>query len=189
MSIPEFVSELRAAVGPSHLLWLPGINAVVINDEGQVLLQRRSEDSCWSILSGIVEPGEHPVAAVYREVHEETGVSVEVEKLTSITISPIRHHANGDVAQYLEMTFRCRCAVGSAAARVNDDESEAINWFPPDTLPEMDDLIRARVRHAVSGSDEVMYTDSSGLPVQLAPAAHTATSAPNHAAAQGLSPR
>lgn len=165
MPVPEFVTALREAVGSDHLLWLPGVNAVVTSPEGHVLLQRRSEDRLWSVLSGIVEPGEPPTRAVVREVYEETGVTVQIERLTSVTVSPPRRHANGDMAQYLELTFRCRCVSDAAAARVNDDESLDIRWFARDMLPELEPLIFQRVRHALSGEDHVMFADSTGTPV------------------------
>jgi 8-oxo-dGTP pyrophosphatase MutT (NUDIX family) len=71
---PGFVSALRAAVGPDVLLWLPGVNAIVRDEAGRVLLHRRSDTGEWSLLSGILEPGEDPAAGVVREVEEETGV-------------------------------------------------------------------------------------------------------------------
>ncbi|WP_331281579.1 NUDIX domain-containing protein, partial [Saccharothrix sp. NRRL B-16314] len=79
----DFVSDLRKAVGPDFLLWLPGVVAVVRDQNRRVLLQRRTAASQWTPLSGIVEPGEAPAAAVAREVHEETGVRVVVERLAA----------------------------------------------------------------------------------------------------------
>ncbi|MFD5433202.1 NUDIX domain-containing protein [Kitasatospora sp. NPDC127067] len=106
--IPEYVSALRRAVGPDHLLWLSGVVAVVRDGNGQVLLQRRSAGGPWTPPSGIVEPGEEPAAAVVREVAEETGVRVLVERLAQVGTSPQVRHGNGDLAQYLELVFACR---------------------------------------------------------------------------------
>ncbi|MFD9271322.1 NUDIX domain-containing protein [Streptomyces goshikiensis] len=86
--IPDFVSDLRKAVGPDCLLWLPGVVGVVLDEHGQVLLQRRSAAGLWTPLSGILEPGEAPAAGVAREVAEETGVRVVVERLAAVTASP-----------------------------------------------------------------------------------------------------
>ncbi|MER6521833.1 NUDIX domain-containing protein [Streptomyces sp. NPDC001553] len=74
--IPDLVSDLRKAVGPDCLLWLPGVVGVVLDEHGRVLLQRRSAAGLWTPLSGILEPGEAPAAGVVREVAEETGVRV-----------------------------------------------------------------------------------------------------------------
>ena len=53
--IPEYVARLRQAVGSEELLWLPGVNAVVVDHAGRVLLQQHSDNHEWSILSGILD--------------------------------------------------------------------------------------------------------------------------------------
>lgn len=140
--IPDFVADLRRSVGPDWLLWLPGVIAVVRDGSRQVLLQRRSTAGLWTPLSGIVEPGEAPAVAVAREVQEETGVRVVVERLAAVTHSPPVRHANGDRAQYLELVFACRPADQGQAAQVCDDESVEVRWFSLDTLPPMSDRMR-----------------------------------------------
>ncbi|MGW2410525.1 NUDIX domain-containing protein [Streptomyces sp. NPDC001739] len=55
------------AVGTQHLLWIPGVNAIVVDEADRVLLQRRTEDGAWSVLSGILARGEEPAAGVVRE--------------------------------------------------------------------------------------------------------------------------
>lgn len=140
--IPDFVSDLRSAVGPDCLLWLPGVVAVVRDDQRQVLLQRRTTAGLWTPLSGIVEPGEAPAACVVREAEEETGVHVVVERLAAVTASPPVRHGNGDRAQYLELVFACRPADPGQVPRVCDDESAEVAWFPLDALPPMTERMR-----------------------------------------------
>lgn len=140
--IPDFVSDLRKAVGPDCLLWLPGVVAVVRDENRQVLLQRRSAASKWTPLSGIVEPGEAPAAAVTREVEEETGLRVVVERLAAVTHSPPVEHSNGHRAQYFEVVFACRPADPDQLPQVCDDESVDIAWFSLDALPPMSERMR-----------------------------------------------
>ncbi|MGW7029192.1 NUDIX hydrolase [Streptomyces xanthophaeus] len=140
--IPDFVSDLRTAVGPDVLLWLPGVVAVVRDDHGQVLMQRRTAGGMWTPLSGILEPGEDPAAAAVREVAEETGVQVVVERLAAVTNSPPVRHGNGDRAQYLEIVFACRPTDPDSAPQVCDDESVEVGWFPLDALPPMSERMR-----------------------------------------------
>ena len=59
MATPEFILQLRASAG-HQLLFLPGVSAVVLDDDGRILLGRRSDSGRWSVLSGIPEPGEQP---------------------------------------------------------------------------------------------------------------------------------
>ncbi|CAM5605587.1 NUDIX hydrolase [Streptomyces diastaticus] len=134
--IPAYVAELRSFVGPDHRLWLPGVNAVVL-DEERVLLHRRSDTGDWSILSGILDPGEEPAAGVVREVAEETGIRVVVERLAGVTVSPPVVHTNGHRAQYLELVFACRPDGRGQVARAADDESLEVGWFLVDALPPM----------------------------------------------------
>ena len=60
---------------------VPCVGAVVLDDAGRLLLVRRGREpsrGLWSIPGGRVEPGEDEVAAVAREVLEETGLRVRV---------------------------------------------------------------------------------------------------------------
>ena len=59
MPTPEFVLALREKIG-HDLLWLPAVTAVVLREDGSVLLARRSDNGNWGLVSGIVEPGEEP---------------------------------------------------------------------------------------------------------------------------------
>ncbi|WP_327302961.1 NUDIX domain-containing protein [Streptomyces sp. NBC_01298] len=140
--IPDFVSDLRTVVGPDCLLWLPGVVGVVLDEHDRVLLQRRSAAGLWTPLSGILEPGEAPAAGIVREVAEETGVRVVVERLAAVTASPPVRHGNGDRAQYLEIVFACRPADPGQSPRVCDDESVEVGWFALDALPSMSERMR-----------------------------------------------
>ncbi|MFF7995137.1 NUDIX domain-containing protein [Kitasatospora xanthocidica] len=155
--IPDYVSALRAAVGSDHPLWLPGVVAVVRDGHGRVLLQRRSAGGWWTPLSGILEPGEAPAAAVVREVEEETGVQVVVERLAMVTTSPPVRHGNGDRAQYLEIVFACRPADPAHLARVCDDESVEVGWFALNALPQMSERMREIIGVVVKDEPQAWF--------------------------------
>lgn len=159
MAIPDFVRELRTGVG-RQLLFLPGVSAVVLDDDGRVLLNRRSDDGQWSIIGGILEPGEQPAAGVVREVAEETAVRCVVERLLlTQTLAPVTY-PNGDRCQYLDLAFRCRALGGEA--RVNDDESLEVGWFPLDGLPELGDFSTSRIKQAFEEGPAWFEQPSSG---------------------------
>jgi len=139
---PEFVVALRRKIGHDPL-WLPGVGGVVFNDDGEVLLGQRADNGRWTIITGMVEPGEEPAVALRREVEEETGVLVEVEALLDTgVVGPITF-PNGDVCTFLNLDFRCRSVGGTA--RVNDDESLDVRWFALTDLPELNPRHRALV--------------------------------------------
>ncbi|MFG3704150.1 NUDIX domain-containing protein [Micromonospora sp. NPDC047670] len=145
MGASDYILRIRERVGHS-LLWLPSVSAVVRNDAGELLLGKRADDGRWSVASGVVEPGEQPATAVIREVREETGLDVEPVRLSSVLTHP-HTYPNGDRCEYLNIGFECRLLGGTA--RVNDDESVAVEWFPPDRLPELDRHARLVIAHAL----------------------------------------
>jgi ADP-ribose pyrophosphatase YjhB (NUDIX family) len=143
--VPEFILRLRERIG-HDLLWLPGVTSVVLND-GAVLLVRRSDNGSWAPVTGIVDPGEHPAKAAVREVLEETGIRCVVEELVWVNVSDPTVHVNGDHAQYLDHTFRCRYVAGTPY--VADDESIEVGWFLLTDLPTMRPSLQERIVTAV----------------------------------------
>lgn len=136
MAIPPFITALRAHIG-TEMLWLPGVSGVVLDGNGRILLAQRVDDERWTVISGILEPGEEPAAGLAREVLEETGVRVHVEAFSALSVTEPILYGNGDRSQYIDLCFVCRPvdAGEAAAAHVADDESLAVGWFAPDELP------------------------------------------------------
>ena len=132
MPVSAYIRGVRDRIG-HDLLLLPGVTALVFNDRGEVLLNRRSDNGRWAVIGGVVDPGEEPAVACAREVLEETGVRVAVERVSGVYLTPVITYPNGDVAQYVTTAFRCRVLEGEP--RVNDDESSAVQFFPLDALP------------------------------------------------------
>lgn len=149
MATPEFIRRIRATAG-HQLLYLPGVSAVVFDDEGRVLLVRRSDTGRWSIIGGIPEPGEQPAAAAQREVAEETAVRCVAERIVLVQAleEPVTY-PNGDVCQFMDICLRCRATGGEA--RVNDEESLAVGWFGLDALPPMEESVVTRIKQATGG--------------------------------------
>lgn len=107
MAIPDFIREIRATAG-TQLLLLPGVSAVVFDDEGRVLLGRRSDTGKWALIGGICEPGEQPATTAVREVYEETAVHCVAERVVlTQALNPVQY-ANGDRCQFMDITFRCQ---------------------------------------------------------------------------------
>jgi ADP-ribose pyrophosphatase YjhB (NUDIX family)/rhodanese-related sulfurtransferase len=61
-----------------------GADAVLTDDDGRVLLVERADDRCWGLVSGWVEPNEHPRDTVVREAREEVGLDIEVGDLVGV---------------------------------------------------------------------------------------------------------
>ena len=161
MPTPDFILALRRKIG-HDLIWLPGVTAVVLDDVGSVLLNRRVDSGAWAPICGIVEPGEQPADCAAREVLEETGVSVEVQRLASVASRAPSSGANGDRAQFLDLTFRCAYRGGDP--RVADDESLDVSWFRLDALPALAEHHLWRIQRATA-LDEPTWFAAPATPV------------------------
>jgi ADP-ribose pyrophosphatase YjhB (NUDIX family) len=154
MPTPQFILDLRAKVG-HDMLWLPGVTAVVFDDDGRVLLVKRADNGRWALVTGILEPGEQPAVGAMREVLEETAVVAEAERLLSVTVLPPVTYHNGDEWQSLDVSFRCRAVAGDA--HVNDDESVDVGWFALDELPDLLDRHHEAIRDALAPDNAARF--------------------------------
>ncbi|KUH40403.1 MULTISPECIES: NUDIX hydrolase [Streptomyces] len=146
MGTPDFIKALRASAG-HQLLLLPGVTAVVLDDEDRVLLMRRVDDGKWALIGGIAEPGEQPAVTAVREVYEETGVECVAERVVMVAAQPEPvTYPNGDQCQYMDIVFRCRATGGEA--RVHDDEALEVGWFRVDALPRLHESQLFRIKQA-----------------------------------------
>jgi ADP-ribose pyrophosphatase YjhB (NUDIX family) len=65
-----------------------GADAAVFDADDRLLVERRSDDGCWGLISGWVEPGESPAETVVREAREETGLDIAVRELVDVIGRP-----------------------------------------------------------------------------------------------------
>lgn len=134
MAASDYIRRLRERVG-HDLLLLPGASAMIFDDAGRILLQRRSDTGGWFVIGGAIDPGETPADAAVREAREETGLDVEPTRLSGVYTSPEIVYPNGDRCVYVTTAFRCRVIGG--ALRPDGDESLELAWFDPHELPPM----------------------------------------------------
>ena len=153
MPTPDFILELREQIGHAPL-WLSGVTAVVIRDD-EVLLVRRSDNGAWTPVTGIIDPGEEPAVAATREVAEEAGCVVTPQRLVSVGVTPPVTYPNGDVSQYLDLTFRMTWVSGEPT--ISDDENSECGWFRLDDLPTMSDEMNRRITAAVDNQPEARF--------------------------------
>ncbi|GAA1647520.1 NUDIX hydrolase [Actinoplanes couchii] len=148
MPVPEFVLALRSKIGHDPLP-LPGVIAVVLDDHDRVLMVRRSDTGEWALTTGCLEPGEQPAAGAIREVEEETGLDVTVERVLSVEALDLSKAPNGDQVYWMAIGVLCRVIGGEA--RVNDDESVEVGWFAPEDVPPLPPHQSRCLARALSG--------------------------------------
>lgn len=108
----------------------PTASALLLDGHGRVLLARRAAEpgaGKWDLLGGFVDEGEEGVAALRRELREETGL--EVEPLEFVGAFPDRYGDGGIFTFNLYWIARA-----DGEPRPADDVAE-VAWFAPDELP------------------------------------------------------
>jgi ADP-ribose pyrophosphatase YjhB (NUDIX family) len=126
---------------------VPAASAVVADQAGGILLIERTDNGLWTIPGGGMEVGETIAQTAIREVKEETGVDVEVQRLIGIYSNP-RHvveYSNGEVRQQFSVCFACAVTGGQLAT---SSESRRVGFFAPEDIKAMPvhDSIRLRIR-------------------------------------------
>jgi len=154
MPVPQYIVELRRHIG-HQTLFLPAVNALVINDRREILLQKNKDTGTWLTIGGMIDPGEEPADAAVREVYEETSVRVVPVRVTGVYAGPEVLYPNGDHCIYQTISFLCRPVEGQP--RVNDDESLDVAYFPLDALPLLRPDHTLRLQHAVAGHLEAFF--------------------------------
>jgi 8-oxo-dGTP diphosphatase len=115
-----------------YLLWLVhhkfvvGVSGVILDDRGRVLLQRHRfwRPGSWGLPGGYAERGETLEQALQREVREEAGYEVAVDRVVRM-VSGYRLR--------LEVGFQGRLVGG--AQRLDPREVLEVRFFPPGELP------------------------------------------------------
>jgi 8-oxo-dGTP pyrophosphatase MutT (NUDIX family) len=116
---------------------VPACGTLAINEQGEMLLQRRRDTGQWALPMGKQEIGESPSECAVRETLEETGVEVAVVGLVGIYSDP-RHivaYSDGEVRQEYEVTLLARPIGGAPGA---SEEASDVGWFSPKQLPMLD---------------------------------------------------
>jgi 8-oxo-dGTP pyrophosphatase MutT (NUDIX family) len=115
------------------------VAAVVTDDHDRVLVIQRRDNGAWQMPGGVLELAESPYAGVRREVHEETGVEVEPQRLTGV----YKNMSLGVVA----LVFRARLVAGTPTAT---EESVAVDWWTAERVAEdMDTVFALRILDAL----------------------------------------
>ena len=78
----DYIHTLRPLIGHRKII----LNAatVVIQRDGKILLQRRSDNGKWGLIGSLLEMNETYEEAALREVREETGLEVRLDSFLGI---------------------------------------------------------------------------------------------------------
>ena len=126
---------------------VPSVNVVVVNDEGSVLLIRRTDNGNWAVPGGAVDLGESVARAAVRETLEESGIECAITGIVGIYSDPrhlILYTSNGEVRQEFSIVLTARALGGQPTP---SSESSEVRWVEVSEVPgyTMDRSMRIRV--------------------------------------------
>lgn len=158
-SVSPLVGELEGDNLPKHFV----ATALMVRD-GRILLIHHKKIGLWLPPGGHIEDREDPIAALRREVREETGLELEVlsdsvdprASNEVVQVLPLPHHiqiermADGP-HDHIDLVYLCWVQPGEAR---RNEESLGIRWFTREDLASNDivENVRFFARQAI---DEV----------------------------------
>ena len=131
--MPDYVQWIREKVG-HDCIFLNVAGIVVFDEQGRVLLQKRSRTSeLWGFPGGIMELGESAEEAAIREVREETGLEVKIDAMLGVYTKYYHVYPNGDQAQAIMIIFKGSVVAGELV--VDGKETFDLAFFELDNVP------------------------------------------------------
>lgn len=127
------------------------VTGAVRNEDGAVLLIRRTDNDLWALPGGAMDLGETIAETVVREVKEETGLEVDVTGVVGIYTDPkhVVEFSDGEVRQQFSICFLARLVGGELTP---SEESSEVRWVSRRELDDypMHPSMRLRVHHALA---------------------------------------
>ena len=126
---------------------VPSVNVLVVNDAGDILMIRRTDNDNWAIPGGAIDLGESVGQAAVRETIEESGIECEITGIVGIYSDPkhvILYTSNGEARQEFSIVLTARPLSGQPTP---SSESSEVRWVPVSEALEymMDRSMRIRI--------------------------------------------
>ena len=127
----DYIHSLRQAIGPRKII----LNAAttIIEKDGKILLQRRTDNGKWGLIGGLMEMNETFQETAIREVLEETGLEVRLDSFLGIFHNHNMVWSSGDQAHVVTAFFTA--SIVSGTPRI-DEESYELRFFSREEMPE-----------------------------------------------------
>ncbi|MYW96277.1 NUDIX domain-containing protein [Amycolatopsis rubida] len=138
---------------------VPSVTVVIRNDRDEILLIHKVDNDLWALPGGGHDIGETITQTAVREVKEETGLDIEIIRLTGTYTNP-RHvmaYDDGEVRQQFSLCFEGRVIGGEP--REDGVETKAVRWVDSSSLEElnMHPSMRMRIAHALDPDMQQPY--------------------------------
>ena len=149
------ITAIRARIGPALYIGAGSV-AVVVDQARRILMVKRVDNGEWSLPGGYTHLGENAAHTAVREVLEETGLHIAIERLLGIS-SQVQPwvYPNGDRTQNIVSVFRAHPLDRELIP--DQTETSQVGWMEPeevlvlDTHPNLRRLNQAAVQHLEHG--------------------------------------
>ena len=139
----------------NHIPFIQTGAAIIIrNDNGQILLQERTDRNKWGLPGGCQELGEDLKFTAVREAYEETGIKLDpydIEIIDTLSGKSRKNsYPNGDIVYNNTSLYLANVSIQDTANLKGDSETKRLKFFNIDELPNNlmdDDLIKCYLRY------------------------------------------
>lgn len=128
-TVEQWLDSVTGGV-PGYITPKVAVGALVGNEAGELLLIERADSGIWLYPTGWCDIGYSPAEVVVKEVEEETGIEVEIERLIAV-VDGLRNGWSS--VPFYSMVFHARMVGGE----LNGHELECsdLGFFSRDALP------------------------------------------------------
>lgn len=129
-----------------------GVFGIIFDTHDRVLLCHRRDHDLWNLPGGGLETGETPWDGLKREVKEETGLEVEIIKLSGVYSKPDKNE--------IVFSFICQAPAGELTLTEEADQLKyfAFSEIPPNTVPKQVERIKDALQH----QEQALYKIQTG---------------------------
>ncbi len=140
----DYIKEIRKYIGHKTILY-PCATALIINENNEVLLEKRSDDGMYGYIGGMIEVDENIIDALKREIKEETNLDIISYSFFNIYSGKEFHHVypNNDEISPIDIVFVVKEFKGTL--KPQKGEVDDLKWFSFSSLPKNLNHITKRV--------------------------------------------
>jgi len=129
-----------------------GVFAIILDNKKRFLLCHRRDHDLWNLPGGGLEKGESPWEGVIRETKEETGLDVEIERVSGIYYKPEKD----------EIVFQFVCKKIAGEIKLND-EADKIEYFAYEYIPRNTVTKQVeRIKDFIDNPDNIIMKKQTG---------------------------
>lgn len=128
--LPARAIQERFSAELGHITPKVGADAAIFNAHGEILLMERTDGTGWCLPCGWLKPNEKPADAAVREVWEETGLEVKVDRLVGV----FTRTASAQSGVHSMVAIVHLCSVVSGGLTLSHEGLD-LRYWPLDEVP------------------------------------------------------